>query len=64
MAWKFFGFAFMPLSKTEFHYVITNHTLAKIVYQSADHEKKHIELITWKNAPDDFDKIVQIYLLK
>ena len=34
------------------HYAVTHQTAAEIVYDRADAEKPHIELMTWKNAPD------------
>ena len=38
--------------QNRFHYGITNHTVAEIVYSSADHTKEHMGLTTWKNASD------------
>ena len=43
---------FYAMIQNKFHYAITNHTAAEIVYESADHEKEHMGLTTWKNAPD------------
>ena len=38
--------------QNRFHYAITGHTAAEIIYHSADHRKEHMGLTTWKNAPD------------
>lgn len=38
--------------QNKFHYAITNHTAAEIVYHKADHKKEHMGLTTWKNSPD------------
>lgn len=43
---------FYATIQNKFHYAITNHTAAEIVYESADHKKEHMGLTTWKNAPD------------
>lgn len=36
----------------KFHYAITGKTAAEIVYQSANKDKMHMGLTTWKNSPD------------
>ena len=46
------AYHFYATIQNRFHYAITNHTAAEIVYKSADHEKEHMGLTTWKNAPD------------
>ncbi|MBR6403334.1 MAG: virulence RhuM family protein [Eubacterium sp.] len=46
------AYHFYATIQNKFHYAITNHTAAEIVYESADHEKDHMGLTTWKNAPD------------
>ncbi len=46
------AYHFYATIQNRFHYAITNHTAAEIVYQSADHTKEHMGLTTWKNAPD------------
>ncbi len=46
------AYHFYATIQNKFHYAITNHTAAEIVYRSADHEKDHMGLTTWKNAPD------------
>lgn len=38
--------------QNKFHYAITKHTAAEIIYNGADHEKENMGLITWKNSPD------------
>lgn len=43
---------FYAMVQNKFHYAITKHTSAEIIYHSADHEKEHMGLTTWKNAPD------------
>jgi len=43
---------FYSAIQNKFHYAITGQTAAEIVYFSADHEKEHMGLTTWKNAPD------------
>ena len=46
------AYHFYATIQNKFHYAITNHTAAEIVYDSANHEKEHMGLTTWKNAPD------------
>ena len=46
------AYHFYATIQNRFHYAITNHTAAEIVFQSADHTKDHMGLTTWKNAPD------------
>ena len=43
---------FYAMVQNMFHYAITGKTAAEIVFDSADHEKEHMGLSTWKNAPD------------
>ena len=43
---------FYATVQNKFHYAITNHTAAEIIYDSADKSKEHMGLTTWKNAPD------------
>jgi len=43
---------FYAMVQNKFHYAITGHTGAEIVYANADHTKNHMGLSTWKNAPD------------
>lgn len=43
---------FYAMVQNMFHYAITGKTAAEIVFDSADHEKEHMGLTTWKNAPD------------
>lgn len=38
--------------QNKFHYAITGKTAAEIVYDSADKDKAHMGLTTWKNSPD------------
>jgi hypothetical protein len=45
------AYHFYATIQNKFHYAITNSTAAEIVYNSADHEKEHMGLATWKNAP-------------
>ena len=46
------AYHFYATIQNKFHYAITNHTAAEIVYKSADHEKEHMGLTSWRNAPD------------
>ena len=46
------AYHFYATIQNRFHYAITNHTAAEIVYESADHTKEHMGLTTWKNVPD------------
>ena len=43
---------FYAMVQNKFHYAITGQTAAEIVFYSADKEKDHMGLKTWKNAPD------------
>lgn len=44
--------AFYAMVQNKFHYAITKHTAAEIIYHGADHEKMNMGLTTWKNSPD------------
>lgn len=44
--------AFYAMIQNKFHYAITKHTAAEIIYRGADHEKEHMGLTTWKDSPD------------
>ncbi|WP_279230021.1 RhuM family protein [Coprococcus sp. AF19-8AC] len=46
------AYQFYATIQNKFHYAITKHTAAEIVYESADHTKDNMGLTTWKNAPD------------
>ncbi|MCI6344465.1 MAG: virulence RhuM family protein [Campylobacter sp.] len=43
---------FYAMIQNRFHFAITGQTAAEIIYSSADHNKEHMGLTTWKNAPD------------
>lgn len=43
---------FYAMVQNKFHHAITGQTAAEIIYSSADREKAHMGLTTWKNAPD------------
>ena len=43
---------FYQMVQNRFHYAITGQTAPEIIYTRADHEKDHMGLQTWKNAPD------------
>ena len=43
---------FYQMVQNRFHYAITGQTAPKIIYARADHNKEHMGLQTWKNAPD------------
>lgn len=44
--------AFYATVQNKFHYAITGKTAAEIIYDSADHNKEHMGLVTWKNSPE------------
>ena len=43
---------FYAMVQNRFHYAITGKTAPEIIYDGADHERDHMGLLTWKNAPD------------
>lgn len=43
---------FYAMVQNKFHYAITGKTAAEIIYTSADRDKEHMGLTTWKNSPD------------
>lgn len=43
---------FYAMVQNRFHYAITGKTAAEIVYDGADHNKEHMGLLSWKNAPE------------
>lgn len=43
---------FYQMVQNRFHYAITGQTASEIIYTRADHNKDHMGLQTWKNAPD------------
>ena len=43
---------FYATIQNKFHYAITKHTAAEIIYNKADHEKENMGLTTWENSPD------------
>lgn len=43
---------FYAMVQNKFHYAITGHTAAEIIYNNADRNKNNMGLMTWKNAPD------------
>lgn len=43
---------FYATVQNKFHFAITGKTAAEIIYDSADQDKEHMGLMTWKNAPD------------
>ncbi len=42
---------FYAMMQNRFHYAITGHTAAEIVYNHADHTQEHMGLTTWKHSP-------------
>lgn len=42
---------FYATIQNKFHYAITGHTAAEIIYTKADCNKDHMGLTTWKNSP-------------
>lgn len=45
-------YKFYATVQNKFHFAITGKTAAEIVYDTADHAKNNMGLITWKHAPD------------
>ena len=43
---------FFAAVQNKLHYAIHKHTAAELIAERANHEKKHMGLTTWKNAPD------------
>ena len=43
---------FYAMVQNRFHYAITGHTAAEIIYTRADHAQPNMGLQTWRNAPD------------
>lgn len=43
---------FFAMVQNKFHYAITGHTAAEIIYLNADSTKPNMGLKTWKNSPD------------
>jgi hypothetical protein len=43
---------FYAMVQNKFHFAITGKTAAEIIHLSADRNKEHMGLTTWKNAPD------------
>ena len=43
---------FYAMIQNRFHYAITGHTAAEIVYNNANHNQQNMGLTTWKYAPD------------
>jgi hypothetical protein len=44
--------SFYAFVQNKFHFAITGHTAAEIIYQQANHKSPNMGLQTWKNAPD------------
>jgi len=42
---------FYAMMQNKFHFAITGHTAAEIIYEKADHKAPYMGLLTWKNAP-------------
>ncbi len=43
---------FYAMIQNKFHYAITGHTAAEIIYNTADRNKEHMGLTTWQSMPD------------
>ncbi len=43
---------FYATVQNKFHFAITKHTAAEIIYNNADRNRQNMGLTTWKNAPD------------
>lgn len=44
--------SFYAMIQNKFHFAITGHTAAEIIFNQADATKQNMGLTTWKNAPD------------
>jgi len=44
--------SFYAMVQNKFHFAITGHTAAEIIYKQADSTKENMGLTSWKNAPD------------
>lgn len=44
--------SFYGMVQNKFHFAITGHTAAEIIYNNADKTKDNMGLTTWKNAPE------------
>lgn len=58
---------FFKMVQNMMHWAVTHQTAAEIIYNRADHNKDHMGLQTWKNAPDgrvllSDTKVVKNYL--
>ncbi len=42
---------FFATVQNKLHYAIHNHTAAELIVERANHQKEHMGLTTWKNAP-------------
>jgi len=42
---------FYAMVQNKFHFAITGHTAAEIIYTKADKKQQHMGLTTWKNSP-------------
>lgn len=43
---------FFSMVQNKMHYAVHQHTAAEIIIKRANHQKRHMGLTTWKNAPD------------
>ena len=43
---------FYAMVQNKFHYAITGHTAAEIIYDRADHDSDNMGLMTWEKSPD------------
>lgn len=43
---------FFSMVQNKMHYAVHQHTAAEIIIKRANHQKQHMGLTTWKNAPD------------
>lgn len=55
---------FYAMIQNKFHFAITGKTAAEIVYDSADRNKEHMGLTTWKNSPDGRILKSDVYVAK
>lgn len=46
------AYIFFKIVQNKFHYAITGHTAAELIYERVDSDKINMGLTTWKEAPD------------
>jgi len=46
------AYTFFKIVQNKFHYAISGHTAAELIYERANSEKEHMGLTNWKNSSD------------